>query len=116
MIHVLPEHLDMIRRILKSHVPEWDIWVFGSRVHERNLKPYSDLDLAVMTEKPLDAPRYTCLQDAFSESDLPFKVDIVDWAATNAPFREVIGACHEVLQRGKEQSARDRCSEWPGKS
>ncbi|MBA2591068.1 MAG: nucleotidyltransferase domain-containing protein [Gammaproteobacteria bacterium] len=111
MIHVFPEHLDMIRRVLKSHVPEWDVWVFGSRVHERNLKPYSDLDLAVMTDKPLCALRYTGLQEAFSESDLPFKVDIVDWAAAGASFREVISGCHEVLQRGGKQSARDHCSE-----
>ena len=105
MIHVLPEHLDMIRRILKSHVPEWDVWVFGSRVHERNLKPYSDLDLAVMTDKPLGALCYTGLLEAFSESDLPFKVDIVDWATASASFREVFGACHEVLQRGESKAS-----------
>ncbi len=102
MIQVLPEHLDVVRRILKSHVPEWDVCVFGSRVHERNLKPYSDLDLAVMTAKPLDASCYTLLQEAFSDSDLPFRVDIVDWATAGAPFRVVIDASHEVLQRGRE--------------
>ncbi len=32
------------------------------------------------------------LKHAFSESDLPFRVDVVDWAATEAGFRKIIEA------------------------
>jgi len=31
------------------------------------------------------------LRDAFRESDLPFKVDLVEWAATKDAFRHIIG-------------------------
>jgi len=38
------------------------------------------------------------LADDFSESDLPFKVDIVDWATTGERFRKIIEAERIVLQ------------------
>lgn len=107
MIHLGCEDLDTIKQILKSLVPESDVWLFGSRAHGRALKPYSDVDLAVITNQPMSASRYADLQEAFSESELPFKVDIVDWSAASEPFREVIRACHEPLQKGEKQSARD---------
>ncbi|MGH8643096.1 MAG: nucleotidyltransferase family protein [Gammaproteobacteria bacterium] len=105
MIHLGCEDLDAIRRILKSHVPECDVWLFGSRAHGRALKPYSDIDLAVITNQPMNVSQYAYFQEAFSESELPFKVDIVDWSAASESFREVIRECHEVLQKGQKQSA-----------
>ncbi len=30
------------------------------------------------------------LRDDFDDSDLPFKVDLVDWATTNPGFRKII--------------------------
>jgi hypothetical protein len=53
-------------------------------------KPFSDLDLAVMGAEPLPSATLTALVDAFDESDLPFKVDIVDWAVTEDSFRGTI--------------------------
>ena len=38
------------------------------------------------------------LKDAFSESDLPFKVDIVDWAETQDNCRSTIEAAYVVVQ------------------
>jgi hypothetical protein len=38
------------------------------------------------------------LADDFFESDLPFKVDIVDWATTGERFHKVIEAQCVVLQ------------------
>ncbi len=61
-------------------------------------KPYSDLDLAVMTDKPLSLEVHANLKDAFSESDLPWKVDIVDWALTSEQFRKIIQKQFEVIQ------------------
>ncbi|MGH8626362.1 MAG: hypothetical protein ACREYC_14210 [Gammaproteobacteria bacterium] len=55
----------------------------------------------------MNVSRYADLQEAFSESELPFKVDIVDWSAASESFREVIRECHELLQEGEKQSAHD---------
>ena len=85
-----PEHLAAVRDILKSHLPpSTKIWVFGSRATGK-AKPFSDLDLAIDTGHPLTLEEAAALRDAFSESDLPWKVDIVDTNAIDAGFRQQI--------------------------
>ncbi len=66
--------------------------------------------MAVITNQPMNASRCADLQEAFSESELPFKADIVDWPAASESFREVIRECHELLQEGEKQSAMTRGS------
>lgn len=51
-----------------------------------------------MTDKPLSLEVHANLKDAFSESDLPWKVDIVDWALTSEQFRKIIQKQFEVIQ------------------
>ena len=99
MIDLRPDHLAIVKRILAQHVPEHEVRAFGSRV-TGTTKPHSDLDLAVMTETALDALRLANLQEAFSESDLPFRVDVLDWAAISDNFRCIIARSYEVLQPG----------------
>ena len=50
----------------------------------------SDLDLALMTDEPLSIARTAELKAAFTKSDLPSRVDLVDWASTSQSFREGI--------------------------
>lgn len=88
-IDIRPKHWDIVRSILLKHVPQYEVWAFGSRA-KLTAKPYSDLDLAVITEQPLPLRTSANLSDDFSESDLPWKVDIVDWATTRASFRKII--------------------------
>jgi type I restriction enzyme S subunit len=79
----------MVREILHRQVPQYAVWAFGSRA-KRTAKPYSDLDLAIITERPLSLDVSAALADAFSESDLPWRVDVVDWATTGESFRRII--------------------------
>jgi len=59
-----------------------------------------------MTEEPLGIDRAAGLKAAFTASDLPFRVDIVDWASTSEAFRKVIGAEYVVLDsKGGSSSA-----------
>lgn len=51
-IEVKEEHWNIVRNILQKHVPDFAVWAFGSRVRW-SAKPYSDLDLAIMTNEPL---------------------------------------------------------------
>lgn len=74
---IQPEHLALVRAILQRHVPQYDVWAFGSRVQGR-AKVHSDLDLVIMTDRPLALDVVAALADDFAESDLPWKVDIVD--------------------------------------
>jgi predicted nucleotidyltransferase len=99
MIHLKPEQLRIVQEILADHVPEFEVLAFGSRVTGRE-KEHSDLDLAVLTTTPLPLRRLLRLQEAFDESDLPIKVDVVDWAAADENFRAVIRQACETIRSG----------------
>ena len=101
MLDLAPEHLTEVRRILAAHLPDHEVRAFGSRV-QGTARPFSDLDLAVMGEAPLDLRRLATLKDAFVESNLPFRVDVVDWATTSETFKAIIERAYEVLQMPKE--------------
>jgi predicted nucleotidyltransferase len=92
-----PDDLKAVRAILARHVPEFEVRAFGSRVCG-TARRTSDLDLAIMTAAPLEAARMADPREAFSESDLAFKVDLVDWAGTGAEFRRVIEGAYVVVQ------------------
>lgn len=49
---------------------EEEVRAFGSCATGQ-LKPYSDLDLVIMTDQPLTLGQLTELTDAFADSDLP---------------------------------------------
>ena len=95
-IDIRPADLETVRRILQEHAPTLEVHAFGSRV-AWNARETSDLDLALMTDEPLSIDRTAALRSAFTESDLPFRVDIVDWATASENFRKRILAQHVVL-------------------
>ena len=64
--------------MLQDFILEARVWCFGSRVHGRGLKRFSDLDLALWDEEDLRA-ELGKLWDAFEASDLPIKVDLSEW-------------------------------------
>lgn len=101
-IDLQPRHLDEVLRILAEHVPDREVWAFGSRVSGTARKS-SDLDLAILGDVPLSAAVLADLREAFRESDLPLKVDVIDWAATQDHFRRIIEREHVVI-RGRRQN------------
>lgn len=105
-----PEWL-IVRDILLRQVPNREIWAFGSRARGTP-KPYSDLDLVVLGTEPLSLATTAALSEAFSESDLPWKVDVVDWMLTDPAFRRIIERDRVVIQlaRGQPAPASARCS------
>lgn len=86
-----------VSAILQRYLASYPVWAFGSRVNGTP-KPYSDLDLAIISEQPLPLSLLAEVAEAFSESDLPWKVDLVDWATTSERFRQVIEQQKLVLQ------------------
>lgn len=95
-LELLPGELEIVREILRRHLPGREVWAFGSRVKGK-ARTFSDLDLAVLGDQPLTLSTRADLAEDFSESDLPYKVDIVDWATTSERFREIIRAEYIVL-------------------
>ena len=98
----LPSHyLATIKYILTKYVPDCQVRAFGSRV-TGTAKPYSDLDLVVIGREKLPRKHYYRLKEAFQESDLPIRVDVLDWHRISPEFREVIERASKVLQHGEE--------------
>ena len=74
-----------------------EIWVFGSRI-AGNAKKFSDLDLVIITKRPLPTLTMALLKEDFSQSDLPFKVDVLDWSTISEEFKRHIKRQYVVLQ------------------
>ena len=93
---LMPQQLEQIKNILQQFVPETKVYAFGSRVG-LTAKAHSDLDLVIVGESGIPLKRMQLLEEAFSESDLPFRVDVVDWHAISVEFREQILARRELI-------------------
>lgn len=96
-IDLNPHDLEIVLAILQKFVPDREVWAFGSRV-KWTAKPFSDLDLAIVGEQPLQISIAADLAEAFDESELPIKVDVVDWATTSDAFRKIIEKDKVVVQ------------------
>ena len=98
-IDLNPNHLEIVERILTEHVPECEVRAFGSRA-TWTARDYSDLDLAVVGDGPLHWRTLSRLREAFEESRLPMRVDVLDWHDISQSFQEVIQRDYVVLQEG----------------
>jgi type I restriction enzyme S subunit len=96
-IDLAPRDWADVVRILHEQVPAIEVWAFGSRAR-RTAKPYSDLDLALITQQPLSLEQFAAIADAFATSDLSIRVDLVDWAATSDAFRKLIAQDKVLVQ------------------
>jgi len=89
-IDIRPHDLDTVRSILRAVLsPEVRVWVFGSRA-TWTTKDSSDLDLAIDAGRPLTRDEESALRNAFEDSDLPYKVDVVDMQTVSETFRKIV--------------------------
>ncbi len=104
-IDVSPEALNAVLETLARYVPGREVRVIGSRVTGQ-AKPFSDLDLVIMGDAPLDLTTRGRLRDAFDDSSLPFTVDIIEWATASEAFRRVIDEQARSLPAASEEPVR----------
>ena len=97
LIDISPENWQIVRDILQRYVPDREVWAFGSRA-KWTAKEFSDLDITIIGDKPLSIALTADLREAFQESALPFKVDIVDWVNITPSFQQVIQAAKIQIQ------------------
>ena len=88
-LQLTAQELATVQGILRQHLPGRTVQVFGSRA-KGLAKPYSDLDLAIMGNTPIAMNVLGQLNEAFASSDLPWRVDVLDWASTSDAFRQHI--------------------------
>ena len=99
-VDIAPRDWADVVRILREQIPHMEVWAFGSRA-KHTAKPYSDLDLALITLQPLSLDQLATITDAFATSDLPIRVDVVDWASASDAFRKLIAQDKVVVQAAR---------------
>ncbi len=92
--------MSIVKEILRRYLPGAEVRAFGSRVKKTGRKN-SDLDLAVTAKEAMPLSLRTQLHEAFEESELPFRVDVVDWNSISPEFRRIIETQYEVIQPSK---------------
>jgi len=105
MIDIQADHFATVKQILAEYFPDYEVRAFGSRVTQ-TAKSYSDLDLAIVGQNALDSDRFRHLKEAFEGSDLPFRVDVLDWHRISESFHTVIEKQYEVIQKAKTGAVR----------
>ncbi len=96
MIELDQQSLTLIKQLIHHYLPNTKASVFGSRVNG-TAKPYSDLDVVLISNKKIPIEKINELKFALSDSELTIMVDIVDWHDIPESFRKQIGESAEVL-------------------
>ena len=99
MIAVTPHEMDIVLGIIKKHVPDCDVLAFGSRSKWTN-RETSDLDLAVVGKSRTSIRVMSNMKHDFMESDLTFRVDVVDYNAVSASFMKIIDNGSKMIYSG----------------
>jgi predicted nucleotidyltransferase len=99
MIDLAPNQLEYVVAMLQRLFPHEEVWAFGSRIRS-TAKPYSDLDLAVVGETKLPFARFLDALNAIEESELPFRVDLLDYHRVKPSFQAILQQEHVVIKPG----------------
>ena len=84
-IDVAPRDMEILLSLLDGYLPGTTVPAHGSRV-AGNSTPRSDLDLVVFPCAG-NGRRLSELREAFEESSLPFRVDILEWDSVGDDVR-----------------------------
>ncbi len=98
------EQLKTVQRILNLHFEGVEVWAYGPRVNGTDCPPDMDLELVVISEKPISFEDMTAVEKAFVESELPFRVDIIDWAKLPESLQKQIKKDHDVVQAANAEA------------
>lgn len=99
LLAIEPRHLALLQSLLRAHLPDAEILAYGSRVNGDS-HPASDLDLvARRTIAAADGWRSVVkTREALSQSNLPIRVDLLDWDDLPASFHTNIERAYVVIQ------------------
>lgn len=96
MIALEKEQLKLIQTILRKYFPNAEIRVFGSRYKHTN-KPYSDIDIAIIEKQKIDLTTYCRVKEELEESNLKYRVDLLDWHSISKEFQKIIEEGYEKI-------------------
>ncbi len=90
-LNLAPRHRRVLKTLLWEHLPNTEVWAYGSRVNGRGHEG-SDLDLVLRGPglKKIALERLMDFEEAVRESDIPFLVEARDWARLPERFQREI--------------------------
>ena len=97
-LNLSPDYLTQVKDILNQNAPGFEVWAYGSRVNGKG-HDASDLDLVLRNPLHLQQPIDTLSQikQSFIDSNLPFLVDVMDWACLPESYQEEIKKLHIIV-------------------
>ena len=99
-LHLQPKHRRILEELLQEHLPEVEVWAYGSRItgcsHDG-----SDLDLVLRGPdlKKIPIENLTDFEEVLRESPIPFLVEARDWARLPERFHREIERDYVVLYK-----------------
>ena len=80
--------LRSIRAIVRSRLPDpsYRVFLFGSRATGAARK-FSDVDVGIQGNRAIDAVTLEYIREDLENSDIPYKVDVVDFATVAPSFK-----------------------------
>jgi len=96
MIQMEVRHFRIVQEILGKY--PYSFYAFGSRA-KKTQKPFSDLDLCFV--EPISWEVLAKISEDFEESNLPFKVELINWHRSSETFQNLIRK-DLVLIQGKD--------------
>ena len=104
-LHLSPRHRAKIEELLREHLPDVEVWAYGSRVTGES-HDGSDLDLVLRGPncEEVDIGRLGDFTEGVELSTIPFIVEARDWARLPESFRESILQGYTVLVEADSHS------------
>ena len=97
-VNLKQRHRQMLEEILRAHMPNVEVWAYGSRVSGGS-HDGSDLDLVLRGPELQEIPisKLVDLEEALRESTVPFLIEARDWARLPESFHLEIRRDYAVL-------------------
>ncbi len=107
MIDLPANALETLNRLFAKYVPHCEVRAFGSRVKWTS-KDYSDLDLAIVCDEPIERKLFNRLKEEIEEIPINFRVDLLDWHKISPEFQKIIEEQYEIIYAETSQNS----DEW----
>jgi predicted nucleotidyltransferase len=95
VIDISPGDRELLSSLLLQYLPHTAVWAHGSRI-TGNARPWSDLDLVVFINERQKSD-LSRLKEALEESNLTFRVELLEWDCLPDNFKTNITNSHTVI-------------------
>ena len=103
-LDIAQHDLDIALAILAEHAPQCEARAFGSRA-DGTAREFSDIDIALVGAAPLGRDALGVVREAFQESDMRIRADVIDWHTLSDSFKEIVSRNYIVIQRPAQAPA-----------